>query len=200
MATLYRWYILDMDVVPTLGIYSDVVTRVGWRYNATDSSGFTANLFGHTQLPPPPCQCYYHDFNITQEDLSSASGNTDNPDYDGRLFVEYINGNNEQTLTAFSTSGTRTNIVPSCSIISMYYYQSDMVITDITSTYTTGGIAPQTPPDPGFVYTAYPDLTQDQVIVWVETYSDVPALQSNLDNQIYQQANPVVLNLPLPWQ
>jgi hypothetical protein len=74
------------------------------------------------------------------------------------------------------------------------------MVTSGTSSYTTGGVAPQTPPDPGFVYTAYPELTEQQVVTWVETYSDVPVLQTNLDNQLYELANPVILNLPLPWQ
>lgn len=200
MATLYRWYILDMDVVPTLGIYTDVVTRVGWRYSAINESGTTANLFGHTQLPPPPCQCYYRTVNITSTDLLSASGNTDNPSYDGRVFLSYINGNNEQTLQAFTLPGTRTDILPCCDVLQMYYYQGDTMITDVTSSYTTGGVGPQTPPDPGFVYTSYPDLTQEQVIVWVETYSDVPSLQENLNNQIYEKENPVIVNLPIPWE
>ena len=197
MANIYRWFILDMDVVPSLGIYTDVVTRVGWRYNARDFSGFTADLFGHTQLPPPPCQCYYHTITITQQDIDSATGDTLQ---NGLVYVSYYDGNNTLTATSYNTAGTYTDTLPCCSISSIYYYENDLMVTSGTSSYTTGGVAPQTPPDPGFVYTAYPELTEQQVVTWVETYSDVPTLQSNLDNQLYELANPVILNLPLPWQ
>ena len=197
MANLYRWYILDMDVVPVLGIYTDVVTRVGWRYHSIDTSGFTADLFGHTQLPPPPCQCYYHSITITQQDINSATGNTTQ---DGIVFVNYNDGNNAINVATFTSAGTFNDTLPCCSINYIYYYENDIIITSGTSSYTTGGVAPQTPPDPGFVYIAYPDLTEQQVVSWVEMYSDVPALQANLDNQMYEKANPVILNLPLPWQ
>ena len=197
MANLYRWYILDMDVVPVLGIYTDVVTRVGWRYHSIDTSGFTADLFGHTQLPPPPCQCYYHSITITQQDIDSATGNTTQ---DGIIFVNYNDGNNAINVTTFTSAGTFTDTLPCCSINYIYFYENDIIITSGTSSYTTGGVAPQTPPDPGFVYISYPDLTEQQVVSWVEMYSDVPALQANLDNQMYEKANPVILNLPLPWQ
>jgi hypothetical protein len=48
-------------------------------------------------------------------------------------------------------------------------------------------------------FTAYPDLTEDQVISWLEAGNDVDALKANLDAQIENQKNPPIVNLPLPW-
>lgn len=48
-------------------------------------------------------------------------------------------------------------------------------------------------------FTAYPDLTEDQVISWLEACNDVDALKANLDGQIENQKNPPIVNLPLPW-
>lgn len=48
-------------------------------------------------------------------------------------------------------------------------------------------------------FTAYPDLTEDQVISWLEAGLDVDALNANLDQQIEDQNNPPIVNLPLPW-
>ena len=48
-------------------------------------------------------------------------------------------------------------------------------------------------------FTAYPDLTEDQVISWLEAGNDVEALKANLDAQIENQKNPPIVNLPLPW-
>jgi hypothetical protein len=48
-------------------------------------------------------------------------------------------------------------------------------------------------------FTAYPDLTEDQVITWLEAGNDVEALKANLDLQIENQKNPPIVNLPLPW-
>lgn len=60
-----------------------------------------------------------------------------------------------------------------------------------------GAMACATPSETDF--TAYPDLTEDQVISWLEAGNDVDALQKNLDAQIENQKNPPIVNLPLPW-
>ena len=48
-------------------------------------------------------------------------------------------------------------------------------------------------------YTAYPDLTFDQVCGWLDAGMDVPAIDAALDVNIEQQIDPPVISLPLPW-
>ncbi len=51
-------------------------------------------------------------------------------------------------------------------------------------------------------FTPYADLTQAQVIGWVQDAmgeSQVAAINANIEQQIENQVNPPVLNLPLPW-
>jgi beta-glucanase (GH16 family) len=60
-----------------------------------------------------------------------------------------------------------------------------------------GSMACATPSDTNF--TAYDDLTQDDVISWLEAGLDVDAFKENLDKQIEDQKNPPIVNLPLPW-
>jgi hypothetical protein len=48
-------------------------------------------------------------------------------------------------------------------------------------------------------FTAYPDLTEAQVISWLEAGLDTESLQTNLTSQIENQINPPIINLPLPW-
>lgn len=49
-------------------------------------------------------------------------------------------------------------------------------------------------------FTAYPDLTEDQVISWLEAGVFIDALKANVDAQIANKKNPPVVNLPLPWE
>ena len=49
-------------------------------------------------------------------------------------------------------------------------------------------------------FTAYPDLTEEQVIGWLESGLDVEAMQESLANQIADLKNPKIVSLPLPWQ
>jgi hypothetical protein len=67
-------------------------------------------------------------------------------------------------------------------------------------TYTAevyGAMGCATPSDTDF--TAYADLTYDQVCEWLVGGNDVEALDSNLVSQIENQKNPPIVNLPLPW-
>jgi hypothetical protein len=60
-----------------------------------------------------------------------------------------------------------------------------------------GSMACATPSETDF--TAYPDLTYEQVCGWLDAGLDVPALDANLDQQIENIINPPIITLPLPW-
>jgi len=65
------------------------------------------------------------------------------------------------------------------------------------SAFLYGTMACQTPSETDF--TAYPDLTFEQVCGWLDAGLDVPALNANIDSQIEGQINPPIIILPLPW-
>lgn len=48
-------------------------------------------------------------------------------------------------------------------------------------------------------FTPYDQLTYEQVCGWLENSMDVPALDTNLVNQLELQINPPIIVLPLPW-
>jgi hypothetical protein len=67
-------------------------------------------------------------------------------------------------------------------------------------TYTAevyGAMSCATPSDTDF--TAYDDLTFDQVCEWLVAGNDVDAMELNLDTQIENLKNPPIIQLPLPW-
>lgn len=49
-------------------------------------------------------------------------------------------------------------------------------------------------------FTAYPDLTYEQVCGWLDAGLDVPTIDLGLDKQIENIINPPIVNLPLPFQ
>lgn len=48
-------------------------------------------------------------------------------------------------------------------------------------------------------FTAYPDLTYEQICSWLDSGLDVPTIDLGLDKQIENIINPPIINLPLPW-
>lgn len=56
--------------------------------------------------------------------------------------------------------------------------------------------------DSGADFTPYADLTEEQVIGWVQDAmgeEQVASYEANVANQIADQANPPVVTPPLPW-
>ena len=62
---------------------------------------------------------------------------------------------------------------------------------------TYGSMECATPSETDF--TAYPDLTEDQVISWLEADLDVEAEKEKVAAKIADIKNPPIVNLPLPW-
>jgi hypothetical protein len=65
--------------------------------------------------------------------------------------------------------------------------------------YGSQSIAPYTK---GAAFTPYADLTQAQVIGWVQDMmgsEQVAAINANIEQQIENQVNPPIVSLPLPW-
>ncbi|CAB4137349.1 hypothetical protein UFOVP324_29 [uncultured Caudovirales phage] len=60
-----------------------------------------------------------------------------------------------------------------------------------------GSMSCPTPSETDF--TAYPDLTQEQVESWLEAGLDVSAIDNSLIMDIENQINPPIVTLPLPW-
>jgi hypothetical protein len=57
--------------------------------------------------------------------------------------------------------------------------------------------------DPSAPFTPYADLTQDQVIGWVQAAMGaerVAAFEANVSQQINDQIIPLVVTPPLPWE
>lgn len=66
----------------------------------------------------------------------------------------------------------------------------------IVTNYGTMGC--QTPSATDF--TAYPDLTYDQVCSWLDAGLDVTEIDLGLQQQIDNIINPPIIVLPLPWE
>lgn len=72
------------------------------------------------------------------------------------------------------------------------------VVGDKTYFSDTYGAQPIPAPDPED-FTPYEDLTFEQVCGWLEASMDVPAIDAGLAQNIENQINPPVVQLPLPW-
>jgi hypothetical protein len=66
----------------------------------------------------------------------------------------------------------------------------------VADTYGTMGCTTPSPTD----FTAYPDLTFEQVCGWLDAGLDIEAINMNLTSQLNNQITPPIITLPLPWE
>jgi hypothetical protein len=67
-------------------------------------------------------------------------------------------------------------------------------------TYTASfpGVTPFSAPDPAS-FTPYEDITEEQVIGWIDSKVDMPAIDARLIADVQNQITPNIVVLPLPW-
>lgn len=84
-------------------------------------------------------------------------------------------------------------------VVTVHWRRNATAIDDdkIYYAYTYGVMPCSTPSETDF--TAYPDLTFEQVCGWLDSGLDVEALNANLNAQIENQINPPIIILPNPW-
>jgi len=84
-------------------------------------------------------------------------------------------------------------------VVTVHWRRNATVEIDGKKYYTdiSGSMACTTPSSTDF--TAYPDLTFEQVCGWLDAGLDVNSIDAELDIQIQDIINPPIITLPLPW-
>ena len=70
MANTYRWYIYEMQVIPEFNGLSNFVTKINWRYNATNETGITADIEGMTIYNEETQDSYTDYYSLTEEEVN----------------------------------------------------------------------------------------------------------------------------------
>jgi hypothetical protein len=79
-----------------------------------------------------------------------------------------------------------------------YRYNATKVEGDKTYFAETYGASSVAQPNPQN-FTPYADVTEQEVIAWLEQILPVEEMQSSLEANINLQINPIEVTLPLPW-
>lgn len=77
-------------------------------------------------------------------------------------------------------------------------YNATQIVDDKTyfaDTYSCTSVSQPNPQD----FIPYADVTEAEVIGWLESVLDVPAMQLSLESNLYNQQHPTEVVLPLPW-
>ena len=69
MGNTYRWYIYEMEVIPEFEGLQNFVTKIKWRYNATNENGLTSNIEGMTTYNEINEETYIDYFSLTEDEV-----------------------------------------------------------------------------------------------------------------------------------
>ena len=97
------------------------------------------------------------------------------------------------TISSLETAPSLDNLTDVVRVIHWRYKATDGDYS--AETYSTFACSEPSPSD----FTAYPNLTEADVIGWLENGLNVEAMQESLASQIEDLKNPKIISLPLPW-
>lgn len=84
-------------------------------------------------------------------------------------------------------------------VVSVFWTrQGTTIVNDITYSATMWGAYDCPSPSPTD-FTAYPDLTQEQVISWLDAGVDIVPIDQSINEKLDYLINPPIINLPFPW-
>ena len=70
----------------------------------------------------------------------------------------------------------------------------------VDSTGHSGSFAGVTPmPQPSGSFVPFEDLTEEEVVAWLDVVADKPHMEQQIQKQINNQTNPQNVPAPLPW-
>ena len=154
---------------------------------------------------PTPCTCNYIDVTITQNDIDSASGNT-NPSLNGVVYYQYNTCQSPSPMVdePYTVAGTYSNSVcvlsTQIAFTLFYYYQNDVVVDSLTSPFTSSYVVGGCCAPPTSTPTQTPTNTATPSVTPTEPY-DVYLFQDccNPSNIFRIQNVPGILNVGEIW-
>jgi hypothetical protein len=85
-------------------------------------------------------------------------------------------------------------------VINVIHYRYNATKVDGDKTYFADTYGASRVPQPNHQnFTPYEDVTEEEVINWLQQILPVETMQSSLEANITLQINPVEVTLPLPW-
>lgn len=196
MTTTYAWKIISEDVLTEYEGYSEYIYKLTWEYTGTDGQ-YTATVSGSTDFVTPR-EPYIPFSQVTNDDKIAWLNEFANvgllkDDVDIDLLHQQYNITykwNIILITLYPSYNGFDNYVNSIR------WKYDANIEDVGSVYIFGNTNYSGTPED---YTPYDQLTEQQVVSWLDADPMKPDYKRNLDKQLVYKLNPPVITLPLPW-
>ena len=191
-----------MDTIPDFNGDIYYISRIFYRYNAINDSGYTADLTGQLTLNELPESEYVPYSAITENDVitwldtytdvTSLRSQLDNK-LNSKMATTYRWYINEMD-TYLSYSGYSYFVTK---VSWRYNATNDSGYSANIMGQSTYNVVNDTVDHP---YVQYSALTENEVINWLDSGEDIITIREQLDNNLIEQMNPPIVSLPLPWR
>lgn len=197
MNTIFRWQIISEDVYTEYDGYTDYIYSLEWKYIG-ESGTYSSFVSGVTSFSTPS-DTFIPFADVTEQNKISWLEDNNNVS----LFQRQINIDiyNQQYTNTYRWYILGLETIPQyeghqdfvTKVLYRYNVVNDLGYTaDLQGQLTFNQV-----PNP---YVEYANITEADVILWLDTYTDRQQLRDNLTINLIQQMNPTIVSLPLPWE
>jgi hypothetical protein len=197
MNTSFRWQIISEDVVMEYEGYTDYIYNFVWKYIGENGS-YSSFISGTTTFSTPS-GTFIPFVDVTEQDKIRWLEQCN----DVSIFQRQINIDiyNQQYTNTYRWYILGLETMPQFEghqdFVTKVLYRYNVVNNLGFTADLQGQLTFNQAPNP---YVEYANITEADVIIWLDTYSDKQQLQDNLTINLFQQMNPVIVSLPLPWE
>jgi len=196
MNTIFRWQIISEDVVAEYEGYNDYIYNFVWKYIGENDS--YSSFIGGTTTFATPSDTFIPFVDVTEANRISWIEQYTNVD----LMKYQINIDlyNQEYTTTYSWYIRELETIPQyeghTNFVAKVIYKYTATNSLGYNSSIEGQLTFNEVPNP---YVPYDSITESDVILWLDTYTDRQKLRDNLVTNIMEQMNPYIVTLPLPW-
>lgn len=197
MNTIFRWQIISEDVYTEYDGYTDYIYLLEWKY--IGENGSYSSFIGGTTTFSTPSDTFIPFVDVTEQNKVSWLEQYN----DVSIFQRQINIDiyNQQYTNIYRWYILGLETIPQFEghqdFVTKVLYRYNVVNNLGFTADLQGQLTFNQAPTP---YVEYANITEADVIVWLDTYTDKQQLQDNLTLNIIEQMNPTIVSLPLPWE
>jgi hypothetical protein len=196
MNTIFRWQIISEDVYTEYQGYNDYIYFLDWKYIGENGS-YTSEIIGKTTFEIPS-ETFIPFADVTEANRISWIEQLTNVD----LMKYQINIDlyNQEYTTTYRWYIRELETIPQyeghTNFVAKVIYKYTATNNLGYNSSIEGQLTFNEVPSP---YVPYDSITESDVILWLDTYTDRQKLRDNLVTNIMEQMNPYIVTLPLPW-
>lgn len=197
MNTIFRWQIISEDIITEYENYNDYIYIFDWKYIGENDS-YSSFVSGTTTFATPS-DTFIPFVDVTEQDKVSWLEQYNNvAPFQSKINIDIYN---QQYTNVYRWYILELETIPMYeghqNFITKVLYRYHVINNLGYTTDLQGQLTFNQVPNP---YVEYANITEADVVIWLDTYTDKQQMQDNMTQNLMQQMSPAIVSLPIPWE